>query len=60
MPSAFHHATAAARTIACNDRCDPIVATVATHGQQQAAIEPGLELLSSSTVPQWAELTLGL
>jgi hypothetical protein len=54
-------ATAAARTIAFNDRCDAIVATVVIHGQEQAAIEPAaLEFLNSSTVLRWAELTLGL
>jgi hypothetical protein len=53
--------TAMVRTIAFNDRCDAIVATVVIHGQEHAAIEPAvLEFLNSGTVLRWAELTLGL
>jgi len=49
-----------ALSIAFNDRCDAIVATVVLDGAP-IAIEPAaLEFLNSKTVLRWAEVTLGL
>ncbi|MEA2958301.1 MAG: hypothetical protein QOJ58_3807 [Alphaproteobacteria bacterium] len=50
-----------ALSIAFNDRCDAIVATVVLDHDRPAAIEPGvIEFLNGSTVMRWAEVTLGL
>ena len=49
-----------ALSVAFNDRCDAIVATLVLDGEP-AAIEPAaLEFLNSKTVLRWAEVTLGL
>ena len=49
-----------ALSIAFNDRCDAIVATVVLDGEP-ARIEPAaLEFVNSKTVLRWAEVTLGL
>jgi hypothetical protein len=48
-------------SIAFNDRCDAIVATVVVGHGRPAAIEPAaIEFLNGSTVRRWAEVTLGL
>ncbi len=48
-------------TIAFNDRCDVIVATVAAGHNRPAELEPiVLEFLNGDTVIRWAEVTLGL
>jgi hypothetical protein len=48
-------------SIAFNDRCDAIVATVVLDHDRPAAIEPGvIDFLNSRTVLRWAEVTLGL
>ena len=50
-----------ALSVAFNDRCDAIVATVVLGHDQPAAIEPGvIEFLNGKTVLRWAEVTLGL
>jgi hypothetical protein len=50
-----------ALSVAFNDRCDAIVATVVLGHDRPAAIEPGvLEFLNGDTVLRWAEVTLGL
>ena len=50
-----------ALSVAFNDRCDAIVATVVLDHDRPAAIEPGvLEFLNGRTVMRWAEVTLGL
>jgi hypothetical protein len=50
-----------ALSIAFNDRCDAIVATVVVGHGRPAAIEPAaIEFLNGSTVRRWAEVTLGL
>jgi hypothetical protein len=50
-----------ALTVAFNDRCDAIVATVVLGHDRPAAIEPGVvEFLNGKTVLRWAEVTLGL
>jgi hypothetical protein len=50
-----------ALSVAFNDRCDAIVATVVLGHDRPAAIEPGvIEFLNSKTVLRWAEGTLGL
>ena len=50
-----------ALSIAFHDRCDMIVATAATGGEQPAAQEDAvLEFLNSDRVLRWAEVTLGL
>ena len=48
-------------SVAFNDRCDMIVATVVLPHDRPATIEPGvMEFLNSGTVLHWAELTLGI
>ena len=48
-------------SVAFNDRCDMIVATVVMPHDQPAKIEPGvLEFLNSKPVLHWAELALGI
>ena len=48
-------------SIALNDRCDVIVATIAVASDEPAAQEgAALEFLSSDLVLRWAETTLGL
>jgi len=48
-------------SIAFNDRCDAIVATVVLANDKAPAIEPkAIEFLNSRTVLRWAEVTLGL
>jgi len=48
-------------SVAFNDRCDMIVATVVLPHDRPATINPGvIEFLNSGTVLRWAELTLGL
>jgi hypothetical protein len=50
-----------ALTIAFNDHCDAIVATVAVAHDRPEVIEPSvIEFLNSKTIMQWAEVTLGL
>lgn len=50
-----------ALSIAFNDRCDAIVATVLLGHDRPAAIEPGvIAFLNGNTVMRWAEVTLGL
>jgi hypothetical protein len=47
-------------SVAFNDRCDMIVATVVLPHDQPAMIEPSvMEFLNSGTVLRWAEITLG-
>jgi hypothetical protein len=53
--------SASALSVAFNDRCDAIVATVVQGRDRPDAIEPGvLEFLNGKTVLRWAEVTLGL
>jgi len=48
-------------SIAFNDRCDMIVATVLLPNDRSATIEPGvMEFLNSRTVLRWAEIALGI
>jgi hypothetical protein len=48
-------------SVAFNDRCDMIVATIVLPHDRPATIEPGvMEFLNSGTVLRWAELTLGI
>jgi hypothetical protein len=48
-------------TVAFNDRCDMIVATVLLPHDRPTTIEPDvIEFLNSRTVLQWAEVTLGI
>ena len=50
-----------ALSIALNDRCDVIVATIAVASEEPATQEgAALEFLSSDLVLRWAETTLGL
>jgi hypothetical protein len=50
-----------ALSVAFNDHCDAIVATVVVANGQPATIEPGvIEFLNSKTILGWAEVTLGL
>ena len=50
-----------ALSVAFNDRCDMIVATVVLPHDRPAEIEPGvMEFLNSSTVLHWAEIALGI
>lgn len=50
-----------ALSVAFNDRCDMIVATVVLMHDQPAAIEPSvIEFLNSTTVLHWAEVALGI
>jgi hypothetical protein len=50
-----------ALSIAFNDRCDAIVATIVLGRGEPAAAEPGVfEFLNSKVVLGWAEVTLGL
>ena len=50
-----------ALSIAFNDRCDAIVATVVLGHDRPAVIEPGaMAFLNGPTVLRWAEVTLGL
>lgn len=48
-------------SVAFNDRCDMIVATVVLPYDRPTIIEPGvIEFLNSRTVLHWAEVTLGI
>jgi len=48
-------------SIAVNDRCDVVVATIAIGGDAPAAhAEAVLEFLNSDLVLRWAQTTLGL
>jgi len=48
-------------SIAFNDRCDMIVATVVLPHDRPATIEPGvMEFLNGETVLHWAEIALGI
>jgi hypothetical protein len=48
-------------SVAFNDRCDMIVATVVLPHDRPTTIEPGvIQFLNSGTVLRWAEITLGL
>jgi hypothetical protein len=50
-----------ALSVAFNDRCDMVVATVVLQHDRPATIEPGvIDFLNGSTVLRWAEVTLGL
>lgn len=50
-----------ALSVAFNDRCDAIVATVVVGHDKPVVLEPGVvEFLNSKTVLRWAEVTLGL
>lgn len=50
-----------ALSVAFNDHCDAIVATVTVANGQPAAMEPSvIAFLNSKTVIHWAEVTLGL
>ena len=50
-----------ALSVAFNDHCDAVVATVVVTNDQPATIEPGvIEFLNSKTILSWAEVTLGL
>jgi hypothetical protein len=50
-----------ALTVAFNDHCDAIVATVVVAHDRPAMIEPSIvEFLNSKTILGWAEVTLGL
>lgn len=50
-----------ALSVAFNDRCDAVVATVVVGHDQPTAIEPGvIAFLNSRTILHWAEITLGL
>ena len=55
------HTGRAGLSIAFNDRCDAIVATVVLANDKAPGIEPkAIEFLNSRTVLRWAEVTLGL
>jgi hypothetical protein len=48
-------------SVAFNDRCDMIVATVVLPHDRPSIIEPSvIEFLNSGTVLHWAEVTLGI
>ena len=50
-----------ALSVAFNDRCDAMVATVVTGHQRPSVVEPAvIEFLNGKTVLRWAEVTLGL
>jgi hypothetical protein len=50
-----------ALSVAFNDRCDAIVATVVVGIDRPTAVEPAaIEFLNGKTVLHWAEVTLGL
>jgi len=50
-----------ALSVALNDRCDMIVATVVLPHDRPATIEPGvMEFLNSSSVLHWAEVAIGI
>jgi len=50
-----------ALTVASNDHCDAIVATVVVSHERPTVIEPTIiEFLNSKTILGWAEVTLGL
>jgi hypothetical protein len=50
-----------ALSVAFNDRCDMVVATVVLPHDRPAIIEPGvIDFLNGSSVLRWAEVTLGL
>jgi hypothetical protein len=50
-----------ALTVAFNDRCDAIVATVVVANSRPLAMEDSaLEFLNGETIRRWAEVTLGL
>ena len=50
-----------ALSIAFNDRCDAIVATIVLDHGEPAAVERGaIEFLNGKTILRWAEVTLGL
>jgi len=59
--SGFLTKGASTLTIAFNDRCDVIVATVVAGDNHPAKLEPiALEFLNGDTVVRWAEAALGL
>jgi hypothetical protein len=48
-------------SVAFNDRCDMIVATVVLPHDRPATIEPAvMEFLNSTIVLRWAEVALGI
>lgn len=50
-----------ALSVAFNDRCDAIVATVVLGNDRPSSIEPAvITFLNGDTVLRWAEVTLGL
>jgi hypothetical protein len=50
-----------ALSVAFNDRCDMVVATIVLAHDRPQTIEPGvIEFLNSRTVLHWAELALGI
>jgi hypothetical protein len=50
-----------ALSVAFNDRCDAMVATVVSGHEQPSVVEPAvIEFLNGKTVLRWAEVTLGL
>ena len=50
-----------ALSVAFNDHCDAVVATVVVANDQPGTIEPSaIEFLNSKTILSWAEVTLGL
>jgi hypothetical protein len=50
-----------ALSIAFNDKCDAIVATIVLERDRPDVIEPQvIEFLNGKTVMRWAEVTLGL
>ena len=50
-----------ALSLAFNERCDAVVATVAIEGDKPAVIEPHIvEFLNSKNILHWIEVTLGL
>lgn len=58
---ANQRAQSSAIAVAFNDHCDAVVATALVAHPRPAAIEPSvIAFLNSSTVIQWAEVTLGL
>jgi hypothetical protein len=50
-----------ALSLAFNERCDAVVATVAIEGDKPEFIEPHIiEFLNSKNILHWIEVTLGL
>jgi hypothetical protein len=59
--TAYNPPSKTAMSVAFNDRCDMMVATVVLPHDRPATIEPGvMEFLNSVTVLHWAEVTLGI